>query len=363
MKILMIGVKKMDSGGIESYLMNLFRNLPSSMHIDFVVHSNEKGYFDEEIRKKNCCVYTLPRFGRKPLKYIKELFLLLKKNDYDIVHRHATASIMWIDLFIAKLAGVKIRISHSHSSSWEHKIIHKLCIPMLNYISTDKFACSNAAGKWMYGNKKYIVMKNGIDINKFAYDSTIRKNYRYKYNLNDKKVVLMVARMVPVKNHLWFLDVVKETLLIDKNIIFVFAGDGVLFEQFKQKVADSNLDKNVLILGDRKDIPILLSIADLFVLPSLFEGLPITVIEAQCSGLECVVSNRISSEVNLGKVSILELDSLKWALKISSTLSKDNANREFGTSLIYENKYSMSQTVKTMENYYINKMKKKYIQN
>lgn len=352
MKILMIAAKKMDKGGIESYLMSLFRYLPKDIHIDFAVHSNEIGCYDKELLENESTIYRLPRLGKNPIKYSKQLYCLIKKGNYDIVHRHATASVMWVDLAIAKYAGCNNRIAHSHNADWNHRLLHKLFIPLLNHYSTTKFACSNKAGKWMYGKKSFQVMKNGIDVNTFKFNKNIRDEYRKKYTLDSKKVILMVARMVPEKNHLWFLNVISEVIKEKKDIIFVFAGDGILLDEFKNLIDERNLNDFILVLGSRNDISNLLSMSDIFVLPSLFEGLPITLIEAQSTGLQCLVSSNVTNEVDLGLVRFMDLNVSKWKNIIISLKTLNEIERINCDSIIYKNNYSLEQTVQVMEENY-----------
>ena len=352
MRILMIAVRNLDKGGIESYLMSIYRSLPDDIHIDFVIHSKDDGCYDEEVQNNGSIIYRLPRLGKKPIKYCNLLYRIIKTGDYDIVHRHATASVMWVDLAVAKYAGCNNRIAHSHNADWNHRAIHKLFIPFLNHYSTLKFACSNKAGKWMYGENSFQVMKNGINVNEFKFDNNIREEYRKKYNLDNKKIVLLVARMVPGKNHLWFLEVISEIVKEEENIIFVFAGDGELLEKFKKEVKERELTKYTLILGSRNDISNLLSMSDVFVLPSLFEGLPITLIEAQCTGLPCLISSNVTSEANLGLVKILELKTNLWKDSIINIDIEDESKRSNSDAIIYNHNYSLEQTIKVLEELY-----------
>lgn len=352
MKVLMICVKKMDKGGIESYVMSLFRHFDhEKIKVDFLVHSNEDGCLEEEIESYGSKIYKLPRLARNPIKYINKLYTILKNGDYDIVHRHATASIMWIDLAVAKAAGVKVRIAHSHNTDWNHRFIHKLGIPLLNYYSTARFACSKKAGKWMYENNNFIVMNNGIDINNFIFKSGVRDQYREKMNFNGKYVVINVARCVPEKNQNWILKIVRE--LNDENFLFIVVGDGILLEDLKLEIRKSELENKVILLGNRDDVNNLLMASDLFILPSLFEGLPISMIEAQATGIPCIGSSNITDEVLLSKDSkLLPLDIAMWCDALRSYKQKQ-FDRSLGKNIVLKNNYFIEQTARQMEDFYL----------
>lgn len=348
----MIAVGKMDKGGIESYLMELYRYLvDKGIHVDFVVHRPDVGCYEEEIISNGSKVFKLPRLSRHPLKYFIQLRNVMRQGKYDIVHRHATASVMWVDLAIAKWAGIKTRIAHSHSSNWKHTFIHKVFRPLLNYYVTDRFACSNAAGEWMFGKSGFQVMNNGIDDVKFRFDEKVRNDYRKELGLTEKYVVINVARLSSEKNQQWLLDLAKQ----DKNddVCYLIVGDGALRGELEEKRKNLQLEEKVLFLGAREDISALLSASDLFVLPSEFEGMPVTLVEAQCSGLRCVASSNVPQDGNFGMVEFLDLDYSLWLDKIKCyKKDAEEIDRNNAYELIIANNYSNKSTVKVMEDYY-----------
>ncbi|MCI8375940.1 MAG: glycosyltransferase family 1 protein [Lachnospiraceae bacterium] len=356
MKILMITVAKMDKGGIESYLMSLVRNFDhKNIHVDFVVHRQEKGGYEEEINSWGSKIYKLPRLSKHPIKYVKELLHVIKSGGYDIVHRHATASVMWIDLAIAKWAGVNIRIAHSHSSNWRIRWLHYLFRPLLKHYATDCFACSEKAGRWMYGDNRFVVMHNGIHIPNFTYSSAVREQYRKILNLETKRVIIHVGRLVPVKNHEWIIQIAEE--MKNENVIFLFAGDGQLKQHLETMVKDKNLQEKVLFLGKRNDISGLMMASDVLLLPSKFEGMPVTLIEAQCCGLPCIVSENVTKEVDMGLVSFLPYDLLSWKNMIMEIKNSDS-NRKNAYLKIEENNYSDNATARIMLAYYYERYQK-----
>ena len=252
---------------------------------------------------------------------------------------------------VAKFAGCKSRVSHSHSSNWNNVVIHKLGIPLIDIFATQKLACSDVAGKWMYGKKHFKIAKNGIDANRFKFDEHDREKYRAEFNLDSKTVVLMVARLSPEKNHLWILDVIKEVVSINKDYVFVFAGDGILAKDIEEKVNKLSLNDNVLLLGSRSDIPQLLSMSDKLILPSQYEGFGSVLVEGQCSGIDCIASSNITEEVNLGLVARIDLDQRKWLEALMKPSSGKDRNE--GYDLVCSNNYSQKQTAKAMEDFYL----------
>lgn len=350
MRVLMITVARMDKGGIESYLMSLARRFDHrKVQVDFVVHRQEKGCYEEEIAGWGSKIYKLPRLSRHPCRYMCELFRIVRGGQYDIIHRHATASVMWIDLAIAKWAGAKVRIAHSHSSSWERKWIHFLCRPLLRHYATDRFACSVLAGKWMYGSSPCLVMHNSISVEAYRFDRAVRRQIRAELQAEKEKIILHVGRLVPVKNHKWMLQL-AETMKEDR-VKFYFAGDGELRSLLEEEVREKGLQERVVFLGQRSDIGGLMAAADVLLLPSQFEGFPVTLVEAQCSGLPCIASASVTEEVNLGLVEFLSFDLCRWRERILGLFCSDCA-REQAYRQVEQAGYSAGKGAQVMLQYY-----------
>lgn len=323
-KILMIVTSKLDRGGIDSYLLMLLQNWDmSKVHADFVVHTKDQGSSEETIREFGCHIYKLPRAGRHPFRYYKELLYIIKKGQYDIVHRHGDASTAFVGLMAAKHAGVKVRVMHSHNNNWKHHVIHKGLRPLILYYATDYFACSKDAGDWMYGCGSYKVMHNGIDTEKYKYNSDDREKYRQTLKLDEKYVMINVGRLAYQKNQSWIIRLAEK--IRDQNIVILIVGDGPLEYDLKREIGERNLGDVVKMLGGRDDIPQLLSASDIAILPSHYEGLGIALIEAQCNGLPCLASTNVAHEANLGKVSFLDLEFNLWEEEIHKLKNTNTA--------------------------------------
>ncbi len=311
-KVLMIGLGKMDQGGTESYLMSVFRNTDhNSIQMDFLVHRPEEGCYEEEIKKAGGKIIKLPRLREHPWRYCYRLFRVIRDGRYNIVHRHSTASVMWIDLLIAMTAGVRVRIAHSHNTDWEKHFIHYMGIPILNLLATDRFACSKEAGRWMFGRAKFHIMKNGINTRRFAFNQDSRIRYRELLNIGHKTAVLNVGRLVPEKNQKWIIDL-ASAMKSDPDIEFFIVGDGPLREELNLTIHKKGLSNKVHLLGQREDTACIMMACDMLILPSVFEGMGIVLIEAQCTGLPCIVSDALPREADAGKCIFLKLDLMKW---------------------------------------------------
>lgn len=312
-------VGTMDLGGQETFIMNIFNNIDRTKYqFDFVVQSNNIGYYEETINDMGGKIYRITNFSRNPIKHIIELRRILKNNHYDVFHRHANSSIIFIDLLVAKLSKVKTRIAHCHSTHSNHNnIIHYIFRAFVNKTSNVRLACSKEAGLFMFGNATFNVINNGINIEQFLFNPKIRKKIRNELNIPENSFVIgHVGRFAPEKNHEFIIDLFKK--IQDKKInnpILMLIGDGQNIEKIKNQVFSKSLEKKVLFLGNKNNVCDYLQAMDIFVFPSLYEGLGISLIEAQASGLKCIVSDRIPDEAivteNVAKKGLNSVDD--WA--------------------------------------------------
>lgn len=297
-------VQKMEAGGTQAFLMNLYRNIDrNKIQFDFLVEYEEKEFYDDEIISLGGKIYyTNFRKTLNVFKFKKTLFNILKEHpEYRIVHIHATA-IGKICTDTAKKCGVKTIIAHTHNNSAvkDWKYYPKILLRKL-YTSgpTDFFACSEDAGKYTFKNKKFTVIYNAIDINKFLFKQEVREDIRKELNIEDKFVIGNIGRLHEQKNQSFLIDIFYEILKKKENTILLIVGKGPLENDLKQKVSNLGIDNKVYFLGNRKDIERIYQGMDVFVLPSLFEGLGIVAIEAQASGLPVIASTGVAKEANI----------------------------------------------------------------
>ena len=328
-KVLMV-VHEMNRGGIENFIMNLYRVMDRDViQFDFVAHTDKKCDFDEEIEELGGTIYHCPDYRIvNHITYCKWWNnFFVSHPEYKIVHSHLDSSAN-IHLRIAKKFGC-VTIAHSHSSAegFGIKALVKSILKIgFNNCCDYKFACSSEAAKWLYGNKanEAIIIENGIDTKKYVFNEKIRNELRKEWNIQKDELVLgHIGRLDKNKNHTFILDILKELNELGISSTFVSAGKGEELNSLLDKANHLDLEKKVLFLGLREDIPIILQAFDIFIMPSIYEGLPVSSIEAQASGLKCVLSDSISYESNVtGNVEFLSLEksAKEWADKIISML-------------------------------------------
>lgn len=296
-------LQRMEAGGTQALLMNLYRNIDrSKLQFDFLVEYTEKQFYDDEIESLGGRIYrssiredfNLPRFNR----FLKTFFE--EHDEYDIVHCH-TYSIGYFVLKAADNAGVSIRIAHSHNNRMGgHGVCLKAIMRSLFSIHANQFmACSDEAGRFLFGNRDFTVVKNAIDVDKFAFDKSIRADVRRDLGLDSAFVVGNVGRLHQQKNQTFLLDIFNEVLDISPNSKLLLVGNGPLRESILSKADNLGISDRIVLLSNRSDMDRLYQAMDVFVLPSLFEGLGIVAIEAQSSGLPTICSNGVAEDANV----------------------------------------------------------------
>lgn len=327
-------VGRMDRGGIETFIMNLYRNMDrSKVQFDFLAHYGREAVYNDEIRAMGGKIYEMPALKDEKrvyywrlFKYKKALREFFKSHNYTIIHGHMTNTAS-IYMPIAKKHGVTTRIAHSHSTHGKAGLLGFVTNILQKSIyknATDWFACSKAAANWFYPKKavedrQVTIIPNAVDAARFRYNPETRERMRRDLDVKDKLVIGCVARFRPEKNHRFLLNVLSEILKREKDAILLFAGDGPCEDDIRLQTQKMGLQDNVVFLGMRTDIPDILQAMDVFVLASLWEGLPVTGIEAQASGLHCVVSDGITEEMNaLDMVEYVSLEAplSQWAERI-----------------------------------------------
>lgn len=309
----------LDRGGAESMCMNLYRNIDrQKVQFDFVKHTPRIGSFEEEIRSLGGRIFEAPRF--KVYNYLQYAHWwnkhLEKHHEHQIIHGHFF-SISAVYFRIAKLKGRKT-VGHIHASAADSKLKEILEKQISRY--TDyAFACSTEAGKWIYKERPFEVIHNAIDIEAFHFSESARLEIRRQLGLGDELTLGTVANLSQVKNPFGLLDIYREISRLIPQAKLLWIGSGELKEAVEKRINEENLDGRVKMLGSRMDVPELLQAMDVFLLPSFNEGLPVSVIEAQASGLPCYISDRVTREADItGLCRFLPIDKPKiWADEIA----------------------------------------------
>ena len=361
----------MNRGGMETFIMNLYRNIDrNEIQFDFAVHGDRAGDFEKEISALGGKFYYFPHMRKDPLKYRKAWkdFWGNNKKRYVAFHMHTNSLANIIALEEAAKVGIPIRIVHSHSSmankgrmQWLNDILHRRNQARLPQLATHLFACSDRAAEWLFGGteiKGSTVTKinNGIQISDFRYDPEIRKNLRAEINISDKKVIGHIGTFLPVKNHTFLIETVEKCYLSDHSVRCLLIGNGPRFNEIKDIVKRKNLQDVVLFLGIRYDVNKLLSAMDLFIMPSLYEGLPVSLVEVQANGLPALVSDTITKDVAMQKnlhYMSLEASADEWARAALSIM--ENNERSFNTFCISEKGFDIQKTVDLYESIILSK--------
>lgn len=357
-------VPNMNSGGLENLIMNIYRNIDrEKVQFDFLVHYKKKCFFDDEIESLGGKIYRFSiREDNNIIKYVRDLNLFFKNHpEYKVVHGHM-ASLGFIYLGIAKKHKVPVRIAHSHGTSHLKTIkgyIKYLTFKLVKYKANVNFACSTEAGNYLFGKKReFEFIPNAIDMDNFEYNENIRNEYRNKLNIDNKLVIGHVGRFNLQKNHTFLLDIFSELVKQNHNTILLLIGNGELEGEIKGRIKTLGLEKNVKMLGVRKDVNKLYQAMDIFVMPSLFEGLPLTGIEAQASKIKCFFADTITREVII--TNNTEFLSLNVPAKLWADTIIKNSNYERKNVKIINQDFNIKSLAKKMQERYIEYNKRIY---
>lgn len=362
----------MNRGGAETMIMNYYRHIDrEKVQFDFLLTFQGKSDYEEEILALGGRIFHITPLTLKTMgAYLKDIEVFLKEHpEYRIVHSHNSSKSVF-PLRIAKKCGVPVRISHSHDMGSSgatlspKEIMRSILRAPLKRVSNYNFACSKNAAIWLYGKKywdekKVTVLENAIDTNIFNYNEAIRKKYRKQYNVEEKLVIGHVGRFNEIKNHTFLLDIFAKIAEKQGDVKFLLVGDGPLRAEMEQKAQQLGIKERVIFTGLREDVSNFLQMMDVFVFPSLFEGLGIVLIEAQATGLPCLTSKDVVPEEvkvteQLQFISLNESTD-RWAeLAIKSN---DFYKRVSKTEEIRKAGYDIIEAAKKLEKFYLTRYK------
>lgn len=324
-------------GGIESYTMNYYRNMTDNIVMDFATHDIEDNQYKEEITARGGKVFLLSKIGLRTLKKsLEQMSKILKENEYDIIHCNmANAAVFYF--YYAKKYGVKIRILHNHQANYADKLSHKIrnvfLIGIGKRVATHNFACSKLAGDFLFKKKKYYIINNAIDVEKFTYNPTVRKKIRKQENIKEDEIVLAnIGRFCNQKNQLFLIDIFSEVVKKRDNAKLYLIGSGELKSRIEEKIVEKELENKVIIKNPINNINEFLQATDILVMPSLYEGLPVIGVEAQCADVKCIFSDTITQETKIletTKYERLNNSAQQWAetiYKVAKNTERTNVN-------------------------------------
>lgn len=358
MKILLVNTVATDKNGITMVIFNYLKAMETSdITLDLVSLNNPDKSYVDEVERKGGHVYVLPRSGKKIFTYWDSLRRLIKCNRYDAVHIHGNSHTVVLELAAIWAAGCKVRIVHSHNTTCTYTGIHKLMTIPFNMLYTHGLACGREAGEWMFGKRPFEVVNNGVNTDLFGFKNDVRENLRSELGWNSCKVIGHVGTFIPVKNQTFLVDVFSELYKRDSSYRLLLIGEGDLRKKVMEKVVSLELQDAVKFTGNVNNIYDYVNAMDLVVMPSMFEGLPLTLVEQQANGLHCVVADTITTETDkTGNLSFVSLDApfSDWADKIQSLDLSGREERSMDA--IQDIKacgYSIQEEAKKLKDYYL----------
>ena len=364
----------LNRGGAESMLMNYYRQLNrNELQFDFLVHRKEEGAYENEIKELGGNIYRMPAINPiLPYKYYKTLDNFLKLHDYKIIHSHIN-SLSFYPLKVAYKNNIKIRIAHSHTAIYSFELTQlffsfketlknfaKNCLRYgVRKYANQYFACSRLAGKWLFGNcKEFEILNNAILPDYYIYNKEIAELMKSRFSLNDKIVIGHIGNFSFPKNYPFILKIFKELISINQNYRLLLVGNGKQRNQIEQLTTDLMISEYVIFTGTRNDIHNLLQMMDIMLFPSFFEGLPVTLIEAQAAGVKVIASDSISFEVKIcDDIDFYSLNKTAnfWANKVLESypyVRQDNSDE------IKLNGYDVRERAIWLKNFYLNQYNK-----
>lgn len=357
MKILIINTVHTEKNGITNVIFNYIKAIKdSSIVFDLVAINDIDAVYNDVIKRTGGSVYTIQR-NNVP-RYFINLIRKIKKNKYDIVHIHGNSRTLILELLASIIGGCKVRIIHAHSTNCLSVQLHKALRLPFNLLCTHRLACSQEAGRFMYGETPFTVINNGIDIHKYVFSLSKRNKIRTLLNVGDDEILLgHVGYFLELKNQKFIVEVLEKLNSIEGKYKLLLIGDGELRPTVEKQVKDLGLDKYVLFTGNVNNVCDYLNAMDIVVMPSLFEGLPLTLVEQQANGLSCVVSDTITREADMtGNLVFLPLKEgpLKWAniiIKMKTDYDRVGKSQRSVESIIKAG-YSIEEEALKLAKYY-----------
>lgn len=356
-KVLCI-VSNMDTGGAETFLMKLLRNMDRDRFImDFCVSGDNEGYYDKEIKELGGKVFKIHRKTDNLWLYIKDLYRVVKENKYESVLRITSNCLGSLDLWVAFFAGAKKRLVRSSNSGDGYKgivlKIHEFLRVPLNSIAQIKIAPSDLAAEYSFGKgivkrKKVIYLNNGIDTEIFRYNTEKREEIRKELGVSDKFVITHIGRLNAQKNHKFLFDTFYELIKLKPESVLLLIGKGELKDELENQAEKLGIADKIKFLGVRSDVPSILSASDFMIFPSLYEGMPNVIIESQATGLKSLISDTITKEAKVTDLVTympLEATAKQWAKKAVELSSVVTKNREEYIADLKEKGYDIKSSV------------------
>ena len=359
---------ELNTGGAERIVVSYYQHINRDrFQWDFIItryaDQEKRGLLEDTVEELGGKIYRVTRKRENYIRNITETAEIIKKGNYDIVHSHLD-ELSAFYLLSAKKAGVPVRICHSHLVGADRgksvELICKMIYPLMVRCTTDRFACGTEAGKALWGseavnNGMVHIMKNAIETDRFRFIQRTREETRQKLGLTDHFVAGSVGRLSYQKNSLFLIHIIQQLIKIQPDAILLVVGEGDQKNAMQEQAATLSVQDHVIFAGVRTDINELMMAMDVFLLPSRFEGLPIVLVEAQCTGLPCIVSDQVTQEVKMNEnVKYLPIHDTAsmWALECT-VIQQPVSSRENAINAVMDAGYGITEAAKDLEQYYI----------
>lgn len=346
--------------GVSTVIMNYCSHLNMNL-FDVTIMAGEpiEAFYQKKCSQLGIKIIPLNNKRKRATRYYLSLLKAFSEDDFDIVHVHGNSTTIAIELMLAFLNKIRVRIAHSHNITCNHTWLHVILYPFFCAFCTHGFACSVLAGKWMFKKKPFVVINNGFNTEQFKFDINKRKTFRKDFDLEDKFVLGHIGRFNPQKNHPFLLKVFEIVARKNEKAVLLLIGSGPDLESIKSIIEKHPYKNRIILFGETHETEQVYAGIDIFVFPSLFEGLGIVALEAQISGLPCFVSNAVTHDVILGEnidfLPIGDKEAANWANQILNTSISLEARKSF-----YSNNYdkiarfNISENIKVLEQRYLN---------
>ncbi len=353
LKILEVVTVPTEKSGIPNVAFNLMRAFPpEEVELGYVSINEPSDFYKKQLDELGARLYVIPRKLSSPWTYVAKLAKIAK--GYDIIHVHGNSATMVLEMLAGRLAGVRIRAAHSHNTSCRMKTIDRLMRPLFYALCNCRLACGQEAGNWLFGERDFNVIRNGIESSRFRYEESKGSAIRSRLGIEKGFLIGNIANFLEAKNHQFLIDVMSCLANRREDIKLILLGDGELKSAIEERVKKEGLEDKVILVGSVSNPEDYMSAMDLIVMPSIYEGLPLTLIEEQANGLSALVSDAVTEEANLtGNIIYLSLDMTpdQWADKIETLLANtkhDSETSDSSISKIKQKGYDISSSARSL---------------
>lgn len=350
--------------GISTVILDNFSRFDKDL---FELHIAVAGAYSEELTSQfeqaGIVIQYLPSRKKNLPAYIKSFVSLFKKEKYNAFYIHGSSAIMGIDLLLSKLCGCKVRVVHSHNTTCSHKKADKLLRPVFYKLYTDAIACGEDAGKWLYGGRPFLLLKNGRDVEKYRYNINTRNQIRESLNVKEDELLIgHVGNFNKQKNQKYALQILNEVLKKQGTAKLFLMGEGPLLTETKELAASMGIQSQVVFTGSVTNVPEMLQAMDVMILPSLHEGLPLVAIEWQIAALPCFISTKVTTECSYSDlVNFISLDDpAVWADRILAVQHTDRSGiADTQIALTQKAGYDINQNAVELQHFFMERCKGK----